>query len=138
MNKRKQYFIDYWKTIIPKDKYAASGIYCIKVNQKIVYIGKSKSMWDRIANHIWGINYTKRKKYELLRAAKAEGDLEISFDVLEYVPIEELDKAEGEWIRKYMPLLNTQIPYPDGGWWNKNINNLTLSDLRAYVNDLQF
>lgn len=95
-------------------------------------------MWDRIANHIWGINYTKRKKYELLRAAKAEGDLEISFDVLEYVPIEELDKAEGEWIRKYMPLLNTQIPYPDGGWWNKNINNLTLSDLRAYVNDLQF
>jgi hypothetical protein len=35
--------------------------------------------------------------------------------VLEYVPnIEDLKVVEGKWIRKYIPIMNYQIPKEDG------------------------
>lgn len=37
---------------IPAEKYYGSGIYCIKANDKIVYIGQSKDMIVRVANHV--------------------------------------------------------------------------------------
>lgn len=36
-------------------KYEHAGIYCIKIDDKIVYIGKSKNMLRRIADHYVGI-----------------------------------------------------------------------------------
>lgn len=37
----------------------------------------------------------------------------IGFDVLEYT--DDLKEAEGRLIRKYLPILNTQIPKAEGG-----------------------
>ncbi len=37
------------------NKYEHAGIYCIKVDSEIVYIGKSTNMLKRIAQHYAGI-----------------------------------------------------------------------------------
>lgn len=37
------------------DKYEHPGIYCIKVDDEIVYIGKSHNMLKRVAQHYVGI-----------------------------------------------------------------------------------
>jgi len=37
------------------DKYEFAGIYCIKIDENIVYIGKSSNMFRRISEHYTGI-----------------------------------------------------------------------------------
>ena len=37
------------------EKYDCAGVYCIKLNGEIVYIGKSLNMLERIAAHYVGI-----------------------------------------------------------------------------------
>ena len=44
-------------------KYEFAGIYCIKVDNEIVYIGKSGNMLRRIAQHYAGIQMGTEKKY---------------------------------------------------------------------------
>ena len=44
-------------------KYEHPGIYCIKVDREIVYIGKSANMLKRIAQHYVGIKKKSEKKY---------------------------------------------------------------------------
>ena len=89
-------------------KYSASGIYCIKIDGKIAYIGKSTNMYNRVASHI---------------------------DVLLYCKEEDLTAAEGEYIRKYLPPLNTQIPKVEGGWEVNNIKDLTLPQLLSLLEE---
>ena len=118
-------------------KYRASGIYCIKIDNKIAYIGKSKNMITRVASHMINIENPKSsdynaKKYHLIRAAKQEGH-QIGFDVLFYCNESILTAVEGEYIRKYMPALNTQIPKVEGGWEVRKINNLTLPQLLSLL-----
>lgn len=99
------------------DKYDHAGIYCIKIDDSIVYIGKSHNMLKRVAQHYVIINTKpKEAKYSILAQAKRKGH-RISFDVLynakgtTYRTItEEIGKKEGEYIRLYKPILNTQIP----------------------------
>ena len=43
-------------------KYEFAGIYCIKVDNEIVYIGKSGNMLRRIAQHYAGIQMGTEKK----------------------------------------------------------------------------
>ena len=104
-------------------KYEFAGIYCIKVDEKIVYIGKSGNMLRRIAQHYAGIQRQTEKKYAVLAEARRRG-YNINFDVLYYAKstryadkLTEIGEKEGEYIRKYQPILNTQIPKEDD--WHK-------------------
>ena len=97
-------------------KYEFAGIYCIKVDETIVYIGKSGNMLRRIAQHYAGIQRQTEKKYAVLAEARRRGH-NINFDVLYYAQstryadkLAEIGQKEGEYIRKYQPILNTQIP----------------------------
>ena len=105
------------------NKYRHAGIYCIKIDTDIVYIGKSANMLRRIAEHYVGIKTGSEKKYRILAEARRRGH-PITFDVLYYVnskgianQLAEIGEKEGEYIRHYMPILNTQIPKTED--WNK-------------------
>ena len=104
-------------------KYAHPGIYCIKVNDQIVYIGKSHNMLERISEHYVGIKRNSELKYRILSEVQRKGRA-IEFDVLYYAKginywgiVEEIGQKEGEYIRALRPLLNTQIPKADN--WRK-------------------
>lgn len=104
-------------------KYEHPGIYCIKVAGQIVYIGKSENMLKRIAAHYVGIRTGSEKKYRLLSEIQHKGH-DIDFDVLYYAQSkgyaairEEIGRKEGEYIRQYKPVLNTQIPKAED--WHK-------------------
>ena len=47
-------------------KYEHAGIYCIKINNRVVYIGKSMNMLRRISQHYVGIKLKLTKKYKIL------------------------------------------------------------------------
>lgn len=99
------------------EKYSRAGIYSITIEDKLVYVGKSKDMLIRIANHLKEIEVNQTSnKYRVLREAKTAGR-RIQFDVLYYSPLlleEEIDNdigfKEGELIRSLNPPLNQQIP----------------------------
>ena len=108
-------------------KYEHPGIYCIKIKDQIVYIGKSLNMLERIATHYVGIRTGSERKYRILAEVQRKGHL-IEFDVLYYAQKtarkdleEEIGQKEGELIRQHLPILNTQIP-SESDWrkWNTN------------------
>lgn len=118
-------------------KYDGPGVYCIKINQQIVYIGKSKQMDVRIANHICNIlkqsDEWRSHKYEILRQALTS-NFTIGFDVL--YKGEDFNNQEGYYIRKYKPVLNYQIP--DKYNWrkfsvNKKAKTITLQEIMGKV-----
>lgn len=97
-------------------KYNRAGIYSISIDDELVYIGKSYNMLKRIAEHMVGIKLQSEKKYSILAQNQRSGKA-INFDVLYYAKQsnycaleEELGSKEGEYIRRFMPRLNTQIP----------------------------
>ena len=86
-------------------KYEHPGIYCIKVEGEILYIGKSENMLKRVAAHYVGIKTGAEKKYRLLSEIQRNGH-PIEFDVLYYAQAtgaaairEEIGCKEGEYIR---------------------------------------
>ncbi len=98
-------------------KYNHAGIYCIRQNGKIVYVGKSVNMLRRIAQHYVGIKCGSERKYRILAEVKRKG-YGVSFDVLydatrtDLAGIrEEIGQKESEYINLYHPILNTQIPH---------------------------
>ncbi len=109
------------------DKYEHAGIYCIKIDDKIVYVGKSGNMLRRIAQHYANIQMQSEKKYRILAEARRKGHT-INFDVLYYAKsgnyvsrLAEIGEKEGEYIRKYQPILNTQIPKAED--WSRYDNH---------------
>lgn len=104
---------------VVREKYSGAGIYCIKIDDILVYIGKSKDLLERVAEHIAGIKYFDTKsanKYKVLAQAQRMGH-SINFDVLYSSPFtlgdemyDDIGFNEGRYIRKYLPFLNTQIP----------------------------
>ena len=105
------------------EKYAHAGIYCIKIDDTIVYIGKSHNMLKRVSQHYAAIMGQTEKKYRIFAEAQRKGH-SINFDVLyhaaeTYYPAvkNEIGQKEGEYIRQYKPILNTQIPREDD--WRK-------------------
>ena len=110
-------------------KYEYAGIYCIKIDQNIVYIGKSANMLRRVAQHYVGIQNETEKKYRILAEARRKGH-SINFDVLYYAKsrnyvdkLNEIGEKEGEYIRKYNPILNTQIPKAEN-WSNFEVREI--------------
>ena len=109
-------------------KYEHPGIYCIKVEGQILYIGKSENMLKRVAYHYVGIKTGSEKKYRLLSEIQRNGH-PIEFDVLYDAKAkgaaaikEEIGRKEGEYIRQYRPVLNTQIPKAED--WHKWETNM--------------
>ena len=106
-----------------RPKYESSGIYCIKMNGQIVYIGKAHNMLERISQHYVGIKKESERKYRILAEVQRKGKA-IEFDVLYYAKKskywdidEEIGQKEGELIRENRPVLNTQIPKEEN--WRK-------------------
>lgn len=105
------------------EKYERAGIYSISIDDKLVYIGKSHNMLKRIAQHMVGIKTMSEKKYCILAENQRQGR-NVVFDVMYYAKSkkykdieEEIGQKEGELIRQYMPMLNTQIPKEEN--WRK-------------------
>ena len=80
-------------------------------------------MLKRIASHYVGIQTGSEKKYRLLSEIQRNGH-PIEFDVLYYAQKkrasairEEIGSKEGEYIRHFRPVLNTQIPKAED--WHK-------------------
>ena len=63
------------------EKYDCAGVYCIKIDEQIVYIGKSLNMMDRIAAHYVGIKRGSELKYRILQELQRKGKT-VKFDVL--------------------------------------------------------
>ena len=108
-------------------QYEHAGIYQITIDGAVAYIGKSTDMMWRLAQHISSMKLSKSHKYQVLREAKQKGHT-VFFSVVYYAKSkrmcdirEEIGIAEGEYIRKYRPLLNEQIPCADD--WRKYENN---------------
>lgn len=123
------------------EKYEHPGVYCIKLKDQIVYIGKSKNMLERVAAHYVGINTGSERKYRIIWDAAHQLDCAIEFDVLYYAQqtskediVEEIGQKEGELIRANRPVLNTQIPKASNwrSWEVKTLN--TEEVLRLLVN----
>lgn len=117
------------------------GIYALCLLDKVVYIGKSRELANRLAEHqlnIFQYN-TKCKKYLLLKeAVQVFGSAAITYKILYYSPKEEQSEIdddigfkEAEFINQYQPILNTQYPKLDNyhSYTYKNIKTLTLTDL---------
>ena len=91
-------------------------------------------MLKRITAHYTHINFPYCKesyqhKYKIINLLIQCG-YEIEFDVLSYNSPSLLDWAEGEYIRKYLPPLNTQIPKPEGGYIvNKKAKTITVREI---------
>ena len=104
-------------------KYDHAGNYCIRLDNRIVYIGKSVNMLERVAQHYVGIQYGNKEKYRIMAALQKEGH-PVTFDVLydassttRHDIDEEIGYMEGVFLRKYRPVLNTQIPKEED--WHK-------------------
>lgn len=138
--------IDEFKELMNEDghykKLNNSGIYYIQVKDRILYIGKSKDMFIRAANHMGNVfdedmPDCNSRKYELLRGLDEAG-YDIGIGVACLCNENELGEREGKYIRKYMPILNYQIPNKDNYHKytvNKTVKEITLEELIAYVNN---
>ena len=87
-------------------------------------------MLRRIAQHYAGIQMGTEKKYRIMAEARRKGH-NIGFDVLYYAKslqyadkLAEIGEKEGEYIRKYNPILNTQIPKAENWerWETKSVD----------------
>ena len=99
-----------------EQQFRHAGVYCIKANDEILYIGKSDDMLRRLAEHYVGIKTRSEQKYDILATIKKRGykvSFYVMYDAVEWERAaieEEIGKKEGELIRAHMPPLNTQIP----------------------------
>ena len=98
-----------------KEKYNHYGIYCIKVDGVIVYVGKARDMLKRVAQHMAEIEMNHDKNmYNVLRELKENHH--IGFDVLTDTTEgddDEMGHAEAYAIRHHHPCLNIQYPHLD-------------------------
>lgn len=95
-------------------------------------------MLVRIAEHYVGIRQGSEKKYRILAELQRNGHT-VCFDVLYYAQKtkraeieDEIGAKEGEFIRKYLPPLNTQIPKEED-WHQYNVNHV---DAREVLKEL--
>ena len=117
-------------------KYEHPGIYSISIGDKLVYIGKSTNMLERLAAHIDNTqnNRDKSNKYDVFREAIKRG-MNIQFDVLydaKTADKDEIGFKEAELINQYLPPLNYQLPLLDNYHrfkTNKKAQTITLDEI---------
>ncbi len=118
--------------------FKCAGFYGTYINDRLVYVGKSKNILRRMAQH-WAditVPQGKEHKYQVLAEAKNKGH-KIRFLRLyeaksssEQELIEELGSKEGQYIRAKLPPLNTQIPCEDD--WRSYTTNNSASTVSLY------
>lgn len=98
-------------------------------------------MLERIAAHYVGTKTGSELKYRILKEAREKLNCPIGFDVLYYAQtekkediIEEIGQKEGELIRQYRPLLNTQIPKAEN-WRHWNVKKLNAEEVLRLLLD---
>lgn len=124
-----------------KEKYRGAGIYSIKIDDILVYIGKSQDLLERVAEHIaeiQNIDQHSSNKYKVIAQAQRTGH-QITFDVLYYSPftigndmLDDIGFNEGKYIREYLPFLNIQIPNENDYkkyTYNKRAKYITLDSI---------
>ena len=91
-------------------------------------------MLERIAAHYVGIRQGSERKYRILAEVQRKG-YAVEFGVLYYAKnqkywdiAEEIGQKEGELIRQYCPLLNTQIPKTEN-WRQWEIKKLDAKEV---------
>ena len=91
-------------------------------------------MLQRIAQHYAGIKKGTEKKYRIISEAERKGH-PIFFDVLYYAKsrhlaerLAEIGEKEGEYIREFKPILNTQIPKEEN-WSSWDINEVDAREI---------
>ena len=127
-NKHKEKKPWYWDKI-PVEKYLVSGIYCIKIDDVVVYIGKSVNVHSRICNHMYNIEKnTQENKYNILRYFSKEGH-KISFDLILTEPDEAmLEIIEKEIIERDRPILNST--------YNSKLGRgISIGNVEKYIKD---
>lgn len=84
------------------------GIYVITLeDDKVMYVGKSKHVEERMKEHIEGIDKGQSKMYWLLKNME---ELGVKFWIVEECEEEDLSDYEKYWIKILKPVLNTQVP----------------------------
>lgn len=125
------------------EKYQKPGIYCIKINDIIAYVGLSRNMLQRLADHTLEImdgRTHKTNKYRVLYEAMQREECQVSFDVLCSVASgqdqneidAELAELEAEQIDYYKPPLNHQLPKvgdPKHRNTNRKAKTITLDEI---------
>lgn len=130
-NKRNNTYLDNMYQSLKRKGLAAqfeyAGVYGIWIDNRLVYIGKSQNMLMRMAQHYAAMSKRNEKKYQILDEARKRG-CRIRFNVLHYARetekaaiAEEIGQKEGEFIRKYLPPLNTWVPQAED--WHRNKRN---------------
>ena len=109
---------------------SASGIYCITIDDGVVYVGQSKNILERCSQHIYRIENAvliKEQKYLLLLSAKLGGH-RVDCHYLEYCDNDILTEREDYFIDALEPCLN--ILTPSG---KQDINGLKIEDVLASI-----
>lgn len=117
-------FIDDWGLLLYCEQ--KPGIYCITVDRKIVYVGKSKNVYQRCRSHIYNIQnamFNQEKKYLLLLSAFLGGHWVDCFPI-QYCDVDCLTELEDRYIEEFNPKLN--ILTPTG---KNDISKLKVEDL---------
>lgn len=114
------------KNNLLKDIPNKSGIYAITIDGYVVYIGKSKDMYQRCSQHIYNTEnaiLNKEQKYLLLLSAKLGGHT-VDCVPVEFCKEEYLNESEDFWMYMLDPCLN--IITPEG---KRDISNLKIKDV---------
>ena len=83
------------------------AVYALCIDERIVYIGKSKSLADRADTHRSKILNSNELWYPLMREFHQRGHF-ITMKILATPAYKDLEKIEKEYIQKLRPLFNTQ------------------------------
>lgn len=125
------------------DKLDTSGIYAIKLCEEIVYVGQSNSLFTRLLEHCNNLFQGKAaneisQKYDMLRDFYKD----LSWCVLAYEDLEDLNDAEDYYIEKYNPIFNIKTPSGNKYFWGEKediedfcCGLITMDDLKAKVKD---
>ena len=109
-----------WHKYAPLIEEDSCGIYAIKIDEKVLYVGQSMKIIDRVLSHIFEITDCAKKvllgeyvekKYEILATAILTGH-HLCFDTLCSCDKDkdELNKKEMHYINLYNAPLNTYRP----------------------------
>ena len=114
-SKNNQLYLDMLKEFDEKyPELSAMGIYAIRYEGNLIYVGKATHIAKRWLAHTFNANHSisreyNRAMYIILRHLFAIG--EVTFEVLETTDDKfKLDYLEAYYINKYMPCLNKKIP----------------------------
>lgn len=86
-----------------------SGIYKISINEHI-YIGSSKSLYDRLAEHRTDLYHRRHSNEFLQRVCNKYGIENFNIDIVEFCPPEIRIEREKYWIDKLNADMNLQDP----------------------------